>query len=402
MEKIERPEEQEEFDEKPADDAGDHDGFFKSIYSMIAFLIALLTAKLPPEILAILDLTTLALKDCATLISGVGAKYQPDLAFTCMTSTNEPVIVYLFFEHRSYYSRLIAIKLFIYYSLLLWKLGKSEEYRGKKLPLILPIVVLQGKDAKFVPLSDILDVHTEKILDYIPKLNPIIIDLSTFTKEEVENGWPYTYPIEIMNEYKNEDIVNIFASIFKKVTEHKDFKKKDAKITLGRGLEEAKIYVTSLKKGRTPQEVENAICKHFGGENNMTFDQLARKLLGKNSLRYAMEKGKQEGLQEGVQKGLQKGLQKGRKEGKQEGVQKGLQKGRKEGRQEGRQEGLQESVIRCVSTRFSPPPKTLCNKISRIKKGSVLANLLDALVMQSELKSIENMVDTALQQQARA
>jgi hypothetical protein len=248
----------------------------------------------------------------------------------------------------------------------------SGEYKRKKLPFVFPILILQGERAKFVPLSDVLLKITCKISKFIPTLNPIIIDLSEFTEEEIEKGWPYTYPVEIMKEYRNEDIVNIFASIHKKVQDHEYFKVENLSSDLGSSLEYTKSYIVSLKKGRTIQEVNDAIQQHAGGES-MTFSQLSWKLFGKDSLYLAREQGREEGRKMAVEASFQKG----------------------------RQEGLQDYLIRSVSRRFAPPSKTLRNKISRIEKPVVLENLLDAVGTQGDLKSIENMVDAALQQQKK-
>ena len=114
-----------------------HDKFFRESFSHKAVAQDFLQQYLPAEIVAKLDFRTLKIeKD-----SFIEKELQPhfsDMLYT-VNYRQQPLQVYLLFEHKSYTDSLIAFQL-LTYLVKIWGQYRKQHPEARTLPVVLPLV----------------------------------------------------------------------------------------------------------------------------------------------------------------------------------------------------------------------------------------------------------------------
>ena len=158
-----------------------HDKFFKETFGNTEIAKDFLNNYLPQNIINIIDIDTLQpqkdsfinkeLKECFT-----------DLLFKVNINESEGNIYFLF-EHKSYVSDDIPLQL-LKYMLEIWD-SKTKKQKTMKLPIIIPLVIYQGKDNWDIKtsLGEIITNYEslpQDIRQYVPNFKYLIYDISPY------------------------------------------------------------------------------------------------------------------------------------------------------------------------------------------------------------------------------
>src|SRR5690625_3061430 len=120
-----------------------HDKFFKETFSYSEVVSDFVKHYLPEEILAIIDVTTIApVKD--SFIQKELESFYSDLLFEVNFKERKGYLYFLF-EHKSYTDQTIAFQLLVYMREI-WD-RQIEKERAESLAPILPILFYQGKES---------------------------------------------------------------------------------------------------------------------------------------------------------------------------------------------------------------------------------------------------------------
>jgi predicted transposase/invertase (TIGR01784 family) len=139
-----------------------HDALFRGIFGQPEHMAAELRAVLPAEVLAQLDLATLAPLP-ATFIDAALAERHADLLFEVALHRGGHALLYVLVEHQSSRDPWMLLRL-LGYELRIWEQWRREHPERGRLPAIVPIVVHHGEAAWSVPLrfEELLDLDEEQ------------------------------------------------------------------------------------------------------------------------------------------------------------------------------------------------------------------------------------------------
>ena len=187
----------------------------------------------------------------------------------------------------------------IIYMVNIWEQHRRQYPTEKAIPLIIPMVLYQGKFNWTAPLSlhDVLNVP-DYLKPYVPQFSYILTDLSNVTDEEIKGEGFVQLALQIMKYVDSPDVMHLLENLLPLLMEL--FKSKT-------GLEyiESMLYYLS----ETSENLEKDKVIRF-------FNELPLDKSKKEIIMTLAEQWKQEGKQEGIQEGIQKGIQKGRAEEK--------------------------------------------------------------------------------------
>lgn len=135
-----------------------HDALFRGIFGQPEHMAAELRAVLPPEVLAQLDLATLAPLP-TTFVDAALSERHADLLFEVALRGGGHTLVYVLVEHQSSRDPWMLLRL-LGYELRIWEQWRREHPERGKLPAIVPIVVHHGEAEWTVPLcfEELLDL----------------------------------------------------------------------------------------------------------------------------------------------------------------------------------------------------------------------------------------------------
>ena len=220
--------------------------------------------------------------------------------------------VYFLFEHKSYMTDDVSLQL-LKYMCSIWDAKRKKE-KTEKLPIIIPIVIYQGKktwhtNRCFSELLEGYDRLPKQMQVYIPDFQYILYPISSYQKNDLEAciklNIMLTLSYDVLTKEGKELLVSVFHAL-------ETLEKLDNQQTAIEYLETFLRYVFSVGKNlneesfvQVKQKIETSYPE--GSEVMMTWAEMF--------MEKGIEKGMQEGLQEGLQKGMQEGLQKGVEQG---------------------------------------------------------------------------------------
>jgi len=161
-----------------------HDTFFKRTLSDKEVARSFLKNYLPSEILEEVNLNDLKIvKD--SFVDKVLKESYSDILFN-VEINNRQGYIYILFEHKSYYDKILAVQLLAYMADI-WELHNKQS-KGNKLPLIIPILIYHGnKEWKYgLSLSAIMEDIPEGIDKYIPDYKYLLYDFSNYSDKEIK------------------------------------------------------------------------------------------------------------------------------------------------------------------------------------------------------------------------
>jgi len=329
-----------------------HDRFFARIFSDKQNAVDFLSHYLPREVLRLVDLESVEIaKD-----SFVDEKLRGSLSDMLyrVRIAGKPAYIYLLFEHKSYSDPLIGFQL-LKYRIQIWDLH-LRQHGGKRLPLIVPLVVYHGvkrwKGGE--SFGHIVSCPHEDLRAFVPDFRFLLYDLSGYSDEEIQGEVLLRVSLLVLKYVFRDELREKLESISGLLRELAGKKS-------GIGYLEVVIrylFEGAEKLGR--EDIFEVFSKIEEGERLMpTIAQQLR------------EEGRQEGRQEG----------------------------RREGRQEGRQEGFmyaRQILIEDLEEQFGAIPRTLADRIGRIEDFEALRELRRRRKGCGSAADFERLLDDAL------
>jgi predicted transposase/invertase (TIGR01784 family) len=159
-----------------------HDRFFKEALSRQEVAVDFLRHYLPPEVTALLDLSSLQLsKD--SFVDEALQEHFSDLLYAVRLLGAGGVYIYVLFEHKSYDEPLVALQL-LRYMVRVWDYALRQ--RARLWPIV-PVVVYHGVARWPIPLDfhSLFDVP-EPLKPYLPAYRYWLCDLSAYTDDQVK------------------------------------------------------------------------------------------------------------------------------------------------------------------------------------------------------------------------
>ncbi|WP_024335052.1 Rpn family recombination-promoting nuclease/putative transposase [Desulfotignum balticum] len=278
-----------------------HDKVFREVYSDKDNAQSLLADKLPDKVLKLMDLNTLEIsKD--TFIEKELADYYSDILYKVNLTGGSRGLVYVLFEHKSYYDRYVHLQL-LEYMVKIWRLYiKQHKKQPDYLPIVIPLLVCHGR--KEWPedterLTSLLSGPVDELAGYIPDFGFELYDLLRYSDDQIKGTIMSRVVLLLLKHIRDPDLrqkLPDILALLKTLMEKK---------TGLQWLEVVIRYLTSvrdeddLSAKKIVEIAEQAISKETG-EYVMT---LLEKLRDEGRLE-GEERGEIKGLKEAVELGI--------------------------------------------------------------------------------------------------
>lgn len=165
-----------------------HDRLFRAVFSDAGEAASLLQAALPDSVRNSFDWTTLALIDGTFVDQGLQGS-QSDLLYRVQhVGTNQPVSMYLLFEHQSSPDQWLRLRLLRYCSRI-WEAERRDEPERSELRPIVPVVFYQGRRG-WNHSTEFADLFPEaaRLLPWVPRFTHELLDQTTLEPAAVSGG----------------------------------------------------------------------------------------------------------------------------------------------------------------------------------------------------------------------
>lgn len=280
-----------------------HDKYFRESFSRKETVRSFIRQYLPSGVCRQLDLNKLEIvKD--SFVDKELSEHFSDILYKTVISGKESYL-YLLFEHKSYIDHFTGFQL-LRNMVKIWEQCLKSNRNKKKLPVIIPVVIYQGKH-KWNCSNSIISLFesVENTDKYIPDFNSEIYDISHIPDEEIRGSILLRVHFLIMKYInspqlfdKLHDILNMMALLSekRKKTEY---------------LETFLRYLVST--------VDNSKFEVIKTELKRTVDK------GDDLMPTIAQMWIKEGMEKGVEKGVEKGIEKGIKKEKMETAKKMIQ-----------------------------------------------------------------------------
>lgn len=164
-----------------------HDKFFKETFSDLSVTKDFLNHYLPTNVIEYIDLDTLTPEKDSFINDELQESFS-DLLFK-VNICNQEGYVYLLFEHKSSPEKGIVLQL-LKYLINIWE-TKTKKLQEWQLPIVIPLVIYQGRDRWNVrhSLGEMIRGYNqlpEEFKAYIPNFTYELYDLSHRTDEEIK------------------------------------------------------------------------------------------------------------------------------------------------------------------------------------------------------------------------
>jgi predicted transposase/invertase (TIGR01784 family) len=164
-----------------------HDGVFRLVFGKPAHAASQLRAVLPPGLTARLDLDRLTPIDGSFVDTALSWRHCDVLLRTRLDGRD--ALIYVILEHQSTPDPLMAWRM-LRYLVRIWERHLSDHPNATRLPVIVPIVVYQGRRAWSGPLElhDLLDLDpdiAEAAGPLLPRFRFLLDDLSGVEETEL-------------------------------------------------------------------------------------------------------------------------------------------------------------------------------------------------------------------------
>ena len=308
-----------------------HDSLFRITLSDQTKAKELIKAGLPPEIVDLLDLDSLQLKESSILDEALSS-FEADLIYQCELKGSDrfggkktKVWLSLLLEHKSYIPGNPYLQLMGY----IYGLWKRQEEAGQPIRPVIPIIFYHGQKEwikrSFFDFFEGGGVH-ELIRPFVPNFQYWLISLQEkgddWIKEKINDKTLKT-TLLLMRYIFSLNILELLPFIFEEFCKQERSEKGDGE------LDKFYVYLSSSSKA-SKEKIKEEMEKIWYGEP----------IEGSVIWQW-----KQEGIEEGKAEGKAAGIIEGRIEGKIEGRIEGKIEGRIEGKVEGRLEGKIEGKM---------------------------------------------------------
>ena len=268
-----------------------HDSFVKKALSNKTVAKEFFETNLPQEILSQVDLSTLRQEKESYLDNTLGYGIV-DLIYSVKFGEDKGYLI-LLLEHQSTqdYKMPLRIQKYVLRICDDW----LKKNKGKKIPLIYPILFYSGKEKYTAPLSFYsLFNNAEKAKEFLTK--PIqIVETSKFQKEDIRSKYYSGLMMYFMNKVHERDIFPFLKGVIeliRKISEEGDIEY----------IESMLYYVIEKADTEKVEGIFSEFKKAVTIKHQEVVMTIAERL---------REQGKEVGIQIGIEKGIEKGRQEG-------------------------------------------------------------------------------------------
>ncbi len=313
-----------------------HDHYFKEIFTHKENVVDFVQYYLPPEVVNLLDVTTLEISKDSFVDSSLQELFS-DLLYQVSLRNGLSAYIYLLFDHKSYVDDLVGLQL-LGYMVRIWELWLKQQERKRKelrkelrqqgesarleklfLPPIMPLVLYHGVD-KWNVSTDFIGLFElpEELRRYTPQYQYWLCDLSSYSDGEIKGAVMLQVGLLALKYIRRRELGERLPEILKLVKEIGD------KQTGLACLETLLRYLLSGAEYLKKEDLEQTVQAVIKPGEGIAMGTIAQELIAQ-----------------------------GRKEGRKEGLQKGLQKGFQEGRQEGMKKAMLTNIQQALAIRFT-------------------------------------------------
>jgi predicted transposase YdaD len=166
----------------------EHDHSFRHLFARPQMIETLVREFVPEPWVEDLDFSSLERVN-ATYVSSALKRKEVDMVWKLRRRDGSEVIVYLLVEFQSRAERFMAVRLMSYVAALYLDLiARGELAPGRRLPLVIPLVVYNGAGRWRAPrqLSALIEAVEPAAQAYIPELLYRVIDQGSYAPEDLE------------------------------------------------------------------------------------------------------------------------------------------------------------------------------------------------------------------------
>lgn len=339
---------------------GDHpgdDAFFKMAFENPIIVESLITTFLPAEIWAKMDFSTLALYESGFKGEDGSARIGDKIWRVRLGDSECYLMIMLEFQRRSDYW--MAVR-FLAYAALLWQsLIRTDRLKaGDKLPLILPVVLYNGRPLWKWPVSiaGLLPALSPELGRFQPAMEFFLLDAGHIElpdRKTIAACLAHLTQAATLN-----DLIETLRDLSSLVTPELD----DFQRLLISWLAGNAYGNTTLDDNFSGCETIEEACNMLTGMGLRWEEEFKRECRDK-----AIQEGIQEGLQQGIEQGRKLGEEIGRKLGEKIGLKLGEERGIKLGEERGIRQERRQILEEILNLRFGELPSELLKSLSNLE-----------------------------------
>jgi predicted transposase/invertase (TIGR01784 family) len=277
-----------------------HDKLFRTVFSDTQEAESFLRVHLPTSLNDLLDWSTLALVE-TSFVDDALRDSESDLLYTVgQQGTNEPIYLYLLFEHQSTPDRWMRFRL-LKYMCRIWDESFKAQPDQEDLRPIVPLVFYQGRN-RWQHSTEFADFFDDEMQEYsfIPRFAHLLIDQSDLSPDQIQGGLKAQVAQLLMMAAYHAPVRELLSQAARLL----------AQVARTGGMDYVGVFVVYLaatQERRLVQDFAETVRRFeatIGGDAMLTYAEELRQ--------EGLQEGRQEGLQEGQQKGLVLGEIKGK------------------------------------------------------------------------------------------
>ena len=264
-----------------------HDRFFKRTFGEKETAVEFLDYYLPAPIRKRVSLESLTLIE-TTLVDEELAEHQSDLLYEIETNDEQPLFIYLLFEHKSYPDRWVHLQL-LRYMLTLWQ-QEADKEKTVQLTPILPILIYHGEPVW--PFADQFEGYFKgagaSLLPYLPKFDIMLKDFSVESGEKIQGTLRMQAILLALRRILDKNLRREFAPFIRTIFQLSGDES-------GLQLLELIVYYFTQATEKLDRQIVQTILAEQGQAGEMIMQSVGMEW-------------KQEGIREGIQEGRREGL----------------------------------------------------------------------------------------------
>ena len=188
-----------------------HDSFVKKALENSLTAQEFLDEYLPVKFKNYIDLSSLSIEKESYIEDSLKKKFS-DVVYKVNTNDNSQAFIYLLCEHQSSSDHWIAFRLWQYSMLLLQRHKKGKD----KLPIIMPLVIYNGKKKYTAPLNLWQLFDNPTLAQEIMSSDYNLIDLHSMKDDEINYEKHLSFLLYVLKHIHDRDLLNMLQEAMKK------------------------------------------------------------------------------------------------------------------------------------------------------------------------------------------
>jgi predicted transposase/invertase (TIGR01784 family) len=278
-----------------------HDGFIKRVLGDIIVATEFLDEYLPEQFKEIVDMSTLAIEQ-ESFVEPDLTKQLSDIVYSLRMRNNDKAFVYCLIEAQSSPDYWIAFRLWRYMWLLLEKHAKGKN----KLPIILPLVIYNGKARYIAPLN-LWDLFSDPALaktymggDYR------LIDLQAMLDDQINYEKHLSLITYVMKHITERDMLLMMKNALQCCKNALIIDRDRNYIHIKHVL----WYISNKVPEERIYELEQLMADSLQQKNEDFMGTIAQSY-EQRGFKKGVIQGREKGIEKGIERGIEKGIEKG-------------------------------------------------------------------------------------------